>query len=84
VLLMRPREDNDPAMGIGYTVSRKVGGAVQRNRLKRRLRELVREILPAHGQPGADHVLIGRTAGIERPYLALGEDLRRALAKVAR
>ena len=50
----------------------------------RRFRELARKILPEAGIPGADHVLIGRPSGIERPFADLETDLRRALAKVAK
>jgi ribonuclease P protein component len=83
VLLVRPRADEDEAMGIGFTVSKKIGGAVVRNRMKRRFRALAREILPEAGTAGADHVLIGRSAGIERDYDLLGSELRKALAKAA-
>ena len=84
ILLVRPRGDADPAMRIGYTVGKKVGGAVVRNRLKRRFRELVREVLPAAGVAGADHVLIGRPDGIERPFQLLRDELLKALAKISR
>lgn len=83
VLLVRPRADEDEAMGIGFTVSKKIGGAVVRNRMKRRFRALAREILPEAGTAGADHVLIGRSAGVERDYDLLGSELRKALAKAA-
>ena len=83
VLLVRPRGDGDPAMRLGLTVSKKVGNAVTRNRMKRRFRELARAILPEAGVPGADHVLIGRNGGIERNIALLGDELRRALGKVA-
>jgi len=84
VLLVRDRRDGSPAKRIGYTVSKKVGGAVVRNRMKRRFRALAREILPDAGLPGADHVLIGRPNGIERPFDQLRDELVRALGKVAR
>jgi len=84
VLLVRPRGDGDPAMRLGLTVSKKVGNAVTRNRMKRRFRELARQVLPEAGLAGADHVLIGRQAGIERDFGTLGEELRRALEKLRR
>ena len=82
VLLVRPRGDDDPTMRLGITVTRKIGNAVVRNRMKRRLRALARETLPEHGVPGADHVLIGRTGGIERNYESLAAELKHALKKV--
>ena len=82
VLLVRPREDGDPTMRVGFTVTKKIGGAVVRNRMKRRFRALAREALPEHGIPGADHVLIGRAGGIERDYASLASELKRALKKV--
>ena len=83
VLLVRARGDGDPAIRLGLTVSRKVGGAVVRNRMKRRLRALARELMPQAGIAGADHVLIGRESGIERDYDALRGELTTALAKAA-
>ena len=68
-------------MRLGLTVSKKVGNAVVRNRMKRRFRELARAVLPESGVAGADHVLIGRAGGVERPYAELVADLKRALAK---
>ena len=84
VLLVRARGDDDAAMRVGFTVTKKIGNAVVRNRMKRRLRALVREFLPDAGIAGADHVLIGRQGGLVRDYAALREDLRSALAKARR
>lgn len=84
VLLVRPRDDGDSAMRIGITVTKKIGNAVVRNRMKRRFRALAREILPVAGIPGADHVLIGRQGGVERPFADLKAELAKACAKVRR
>ena len=69
---------------FGVTVTRKIGNAVVRNRMKRRFRALARDILPESGTVGADHVLIGRAGGIERDYAALESELRKALNKLAK
>ena len=52
--------DEDPGIRVGFTCSKKVGNAVARNRAKRRLREIARQILPELGHDGFDYVLIGR------------------------
>lgn len=69
-------------MRVGFTVTKKIGGAVVRNRMKRRFRELAREIVPVKGFPGADHVMIGRAAGVERDFGALRSDLSGALDRM--
>ena len=69
-------------MRVGFTVTRKIGGAVVRNRMKRRFRALAREIVPARGMPGADHVMIGRAKGIEREFALLRTDLASALDRL--
>ena len=84
VLQVRARDDGDPTMRIGYTVTKKIGNAVVRNRMKRRLRALARELLPESGVRGADHVLIGRAGGVERDFAVLRAELAKALAKVTR
>jgi ribonuclease P protein component len=83
ILLARARDDGDPAIRLGLTVSKKVGGAVVRNRMKRRFRALARELLPDCGIEGTDLVLIARPSGIEREFDLLREELRKALGKVS-
>jgi ribonuclease P protein component len=82
VLLVRDRADADPAMRVGFTVTKKIGGAVVRNRMKRRFRALAREVVPARGKSGADHVMIGRAGGVERPFALLRSDLEGALDRL--
>jgi len=74
----------EPDIGVGFTASRKVGGAVARNRARRRLRAVAAEVLPAAGIPGVDYVLIARGGTLSRPYIELAGDLRTALARVCR
>jgi ribonuclease P protein component len=79
----RDRRDDDPSIRVGFTCSKKVGNAVARNRAKRRLRAVAREVLHSYGQPGWDYVLIGRAQETAaRPYEALRDDLIHALQKL--
>ena len=70
-------------MRVGFTVSKKVGNAVVRNRMKRRFRELLRAALPAQGLADHDHVLIGREGGVERDFALLRDELAQALSRAA-
>jgi ribonuclease P protein component len=83
VLLVRDRGDDDPQIRAGFTVTKKIGNAVVRNRMKRRFRALAREMFPAAGYPGSDHVMIGRAGGVERDYSRLRDDLASALRRAA-
>lgn len=79
VLLARPNQGQ--GLRFGITVTKKIGNAVIRNRMKRRFRALVRELLPAQGLPDHDHVLIGREGGVERDFAKLREELVMALGR---
>jgi len=84
VLLVRDRQDGDAVKRVGFTVTKKIGNAVVRNRMKRRFRALAREVLAVDGLAGSDHVMIGRAGGIERDFAKLREDLLCALEKIRR
>ncbi len=84
-LLLQGRARGDPsvAVRIGFTASKKIGNAVARNRAKRRLRALVREVMPGLARPGWDYVLVARPdATISRAFSALRSDLEAALTSV--
>ena len=79
----RDRKDEDPAVHVGFTCSKKVGNAVTRNRAKRRLRALAAEILPLKARPGWDYVLIGKfEATVSAEFAEMRRDLISALAKL--
>jgi ribonuclease P protein component len=79
VLLARPNGGLGTRFGI--TVTKKIGNAVVRNRMKRRFRALIREILPVQGLADHDHVLIGRDGGVERDFTLLRVELSAALER---
>ncbi len=79
----REGEADPDLIRVGYTCSKKVGNAVARNRAKRRLREVAREILPTRGKAGWDYVLIGRhLETANRPFHLLRQDLETALDRI--
>ena len=77
------RADGDATMRIGFTATRKVGGAVARNRCKRRLREAARSLVGQHGVPGSDYVFIARQGTADRPWERLLDDVKSALTRLA-
>lgn len=85
LLQARRRDESEAGQGVrvGFTCSKKLGNAVTRNRAKRRLRALAREVLPVAARPGWDYVLVGRPgATVSRDYADLRAELTAALAKV--
>jgi len=80
---LRPRGDDDALIRVGFTASKKVGGSVERNRAKRRLREAARLLLPLHGRPGCDYVFIARGGTRSRPWGRLLDDVKAALISLA-
>ncbi|MHA1559513.1 MAG: ribonuclease P protein component [Alphaproteobacteria bacterium] len=79
-VLQIAEQPTDAPPRIGFTVSRRVGNAVARNRVRRRLREIAR--LAEHEfQPGSDYVLVGRRAAVARPFSGLVKDIHSALSR---
>lgn len=70
---------NENSLRVGYTASKKIGGAVVRNRAKRRLRAAAAAVLPLSGLPGTDYVLVARRDTATRPFDSLVQDLAEAL-----
>jgi ribonuclease P protein component len=83
VLQARQREAQEDEIRIGFTASRKVGGAVVRNRARRRLKAAAERVMAAHAAPATDYVLIARGATATRPFPALLADLEAALKRLA-
>ena len=81
--LLQARDRHDAAEPrIGLTVTKKAGNAVERNRIRRRLREAVRNVMAAAGKPGFDYVLVARREALAAPFAGLINDLERAVTKV--
>jgi ribonuclease P protein component len=71
-----------PAIRVGFTVSRKVGNAVARNRARRRLREIARLVMPGQARSDLDYVLVGRQDALVRDFTALHRELFEALKRL--
>jgi len=78
----RPNAEGTEPPRVGFTVSRKVGNAVERNRAKRRLKEAARQVMPVLARPALDYVLIGRHTTLTRPWPKLVQDLETALKRI--
>lgn len=81
LVLQGVKVEGRAATRLGFTCSRKVGGAVERNRARRRLRAAADAVLRP-GPAGWDLVLIGRAATLDRPFALLVDDLRQGLARI--
>lgn len=79
-----PRGRPEPAVGVGITVTKKIGGAVVRNRARRRLREALRQVLPGPAVAGHDYVVVARPKALRQPFTALVADLDGAIDALTR
>ena len=83
-LVTRGKDPNGTkAVRVGFTVTKKLGKAVRRNRIRRRLRAAARAVFPNLAAPGYDYVIIARAAAETRPYADLLDDLKRALLRLS-
>ena len=78
------RRDDDGPIRVGFTVTKKNGTATERNRIRRRLRELVKRLDVISMRPHSDYVLVGRRAALNRDFATMLDDLRKALDRVER
>jgi ribonuclease P protein component len=78
------RRDDDGPIRVGFTVTRKNGTATERNRIRRRLRELVKRLDVISMRPHSDYVLVGRRAALNRDFATMLDDLRSALHRLER
>jgi ribonuclease P protein component len=83
-VLQARRRPDEGAARVGLTVSRKVGSAVERNRVRRRLREAVRHSAAIGLRAGHDYVVVGRRAALSQPFALLARDIEQALIRVHR
>ena len=83
VVQSRARGDDGPVR-VGFTVTKKVGTATERNRIRRRLRELVKRLDAVSIRPHSDYVLVGRRAALTRDFTTMLDDLRSALHRLDR
>lgn len=77
-----PADLDRPLIRVGFTVSRKVGNAVVRNRVRRRLREIARQVIPARARADLDYVLVGRQAALGRDFALMRDELDQALTRL--
>src|SRR3954463_12162644 len=83
VVQARPRDDARALVRAGFTATKRIGGAVERNRAKRRMREAARLLLPEYAAPGVDYVIIARGGVLTRPWARLLDDVKSALIRLA-
>ena len=83
VLVQARARDDSPIVRAGFTATKRIGGAVERNRAKRRMREAARLILPDLAHPGFDYVFIARGGVTTRPWPRLLDDVKSALLRLA-
>ena len=83
VVQARPRDDDTALVRVGFTATKRIGGAVERNRAKRRLREAARALIADFGAPGIDYVIIARGGVLTRPWPRLLDDVKTALLRLA-
>jgi len=83
VIQQLDRQDGQTAIRLGFTATRKIGGAVVRNRAKRRLREAALLLTPLHGRAGCDYVFIARMGTADRDWDRLLDDVKSALTRLA-